>query len=79
MFASEEWVTSIYAWGVDGIKAREIILEDSRFWKSLTYCCTCVSPLVKVLRFVDGDLKTSMGYIYEAMDRANEQIAKNFQ
>ena len=34
--------------------------------------------LVKVLRLVDGDIKPAMGYIYEAMDRAKEQIWKNF-
>lgn len=34
-------------------------------------------PLVKVLRLVDGDAKPAMGYIYEAMDRAKEEIAKN--
>ena len=35
-------------------------------------------PLVKVLRLVDGDAKPAMGYIYEAMDRAKEQIRKIF-
>ena len=35
-------------------------------------------PLVKVLRFVDGDAKPAIGYIYEAMDRSKEQIQKNF-
>jgi len=32
-----------------------------------------VEPLVKVLRLVDGE-KLAMGYIYEAMDQAKEQI-----
>ena len=31
-----------------------------------------------MLRLVDGDAKPAMGYIYEAMDRAKEQIGKNF-
>ena len=79
MFASEEWASSTYASKFDGDLVRGIILEDSRFWRSLTYYCSCVSSLVKVLRLVDGDSKPSMGYIYEAMDRAKEQIAKNFQ
>ena len=30
-------------------------------------------PLVKVLRLVDGE-RLAMGYIYEAMDQAKEQI-----
>jgi len=28
---------------------------------------------------VDGDAKPTMSYIYEAMDRAKEKIAENFQ
>ncbi|XP_012851479.1 PREDICTED: uncharacterized protein LOC105971173, partial [Erythranthe guttata] len=31
-----------------------------------------------VLRFVDGDSKPAIPYIYEAMDRAKDQIAQNF-
>jgi len=38
-----------------------------------------VNLLVKVLMFVDGDAKSAMPYIYEAMDRAKEKIAENFQ
>ena len=38
----------------------------------------CVLPLEEVLRLVDGDAKPTMGYIYEAMDKAKEQIQKNF-
>ncbi|XP_030931017.1 uncharacterized protein LOC115956884 [Quercus lobata] len=37
----------------------------------------CAAHL-KVLRLVDGDAKLAMGYIYEAMDRAKEQIRKIF-
>ncbi|KAJ0025624.1 hypothetical protein Pint_08563 [Pistacia integerrima] len=33
---------------------------------------------VEVFRLVDGDAKPAIGYIYEAMRRANNQIAKNF-
>ena len=31
-------------------------------------------PLVRVLRLVDGDEKPAMGYLYEAMDKAKENI-----
>jgi hypothetical protein len=34
-------------------------------------------PLVKVLRLVDGD-KPTMGYLYEAMDRAKEAIRDHY-
>ncbi|KAJ0102874.1 hypothetical protein Patl1_05182 [Pistacia atlantica] len=33
---------------------------------------------MEVLRLVDGDAKPAIGYIYEAMRRAKNQIAKNF-
>ncbi|GFY97628.1 hAT dimerization domain-containing protein [Actinidia rufa] len=35
-------------------------------------------PLIRVLRLVDIEKKTPMGYIYEAMDRAKESIASLF-
>lgn len=34
-------------------------------------------PLLKVLRLVDGDDKPTMGFIYEAMERAKLAIQKN--
>ena len=55
-----------------------IVLRDRRFWNSIQYCLNCVTPLVNVLRLVDGDSKLAMPYIYEAMDRAKEKIANNF-
>lgn len=78
-FASEDWATSNYASKNDGKQVMNIVLSDARFWKSIQYCLKCVSPLVKVLRLVDGDSKPAMPYIYEAMDRAKEQIATNFK
>ena len=35
--------------------------------------CSISEPLVKVLQFVVGD-KPTMGYLYEAMERAKELI-----
>lgn len=59
-------------------KSRDNIVSR-QVWKSITYCLKCVGLLTKVLRLVDGDAKPVMGYVYEAMDIANEQIAKNFK
>ena len=42
------------------------------------YSLKLTSPLVKVRRIVDEEKKPPMGYIYEAMDRAKEAIAKSF-
>ena len=78
MFASEEWAKSPYAKKSDGINVHLIVLSDPKFWSAIKFCLKCVIHLVKVLRLVDGDIKPAMGYIYEAMDRAKEQIWKNF-
>ena len=77
MFNSSAWCKSSYAKTRDGFEVQEIVF-DTRFWQAIRYCLKCVLPLVKVLRLVDGDAKPAMGYIYEAMDRAKEQIEKNF-
>jgi hypothetical protein len=79
MFASEAWQKSPYSHKPDGNKVAEIILGTESFWPSIKYCLKCVIPIVKVLRLVDGDDKPAMGYIYEAMDKAKEQIARNFK
>ncbi|WOL06774.1 hypothetical protein Cni_G15508 [Canna indica] len=71
------WIEqSSYASKVEAKVVEDIILVEKKFWNALKYCLNCVTPLVKVLRLGDGDSKPAMGYIYEAMDRAKEQIAK---
>ena len=79
MFVSEAWTTSKHASKTEGKQVVSIVLSDVRFWKSIQYCLKCVTPLVKILRLVDGDSKLAMTYIYEAMDRAKEQIVANFK
>ncbi|XP_028067063.1 uncharacterized protein LOC114269894 [Camellia sinensis] len=77
MFAPEEWARSSYSTSINAKKAQGTILGDARFWKAIKYCLKCVLPLVKILRLVDGDAKLAMRFIYEAMDRAKEEIASN--
>jgi len=36
-----------------------------------------MAPLVHVLRLVDGERKTIMSYIYEAIEKAKETIMKS--
>ncbi|KAL4201297.1 hypothetical protein AMTRI_Chr02g215320 [Amborella trichopoda] len=69
MFASEEW--SRYKWSRDskGKKARDIVLSKY-FWRGMKHAILVFLPLVKVLRLVDA-YKPSMGFIYDAMERAN--------
>jgi len=70
MFVSQEWTTINHASKNKGKQMVNIGLSDDRFWKSIQYYLKCVTPLVKVLRLVDGNAKPVMPYIYEAMDKA---------
>ena len=48
------------------------------FWNTIIFCLKISSPLVRVLRLVDGEKKAHVGYIYETMTRAKETIVKSF-
>ena len=56
-------------------KIAPYILKES-YSKNILYAPKLTSPLIKVLRMMDGDKKRFTGYIYEAMNRAKK--AKSF-
>ena len=78
MFTSEEWNSCKWSKEAMGKKVCSYVLQES-FWRSILYALKLSSPLVKVLRIVDGEKRPAMGYIYEAMDRAKEAIANTFR
>ncbi|XP_075675191.1 uncharacterized protein LOC142644472 [Castanea sativa] len=49
-----------------------IVLEDKEFWLQCQQIVKISEPLVRLLRLVNRDEKPSMGYLYEAMDKAKE-------
>ena len=55
---------------------RDLLLNE-RYWISVAETIQLFEPLVKVLRMVDCDDKVEMGFLYEAIDRAKEQIKKS--
>lgn len=77
MFTSEEWVGNKLSKEAKGREATKTALMPS-FWRSVVFTLKVMAPLVRVLRLIDGDKKPAMGYIYEAMDKANETIEKSF-
>ncbi|XP_058754431.1 uncharacterized protein LOC131627609 [Vicia villosa] len=77
MFTSKEWKDSKFAKTKDW-KSVENIVTNRNFWKNLVICLKGDFPLLKVLRMVDSDEKPAMGYIYEAMDKAKEQIQTSY-
>uniref|UniRef100_A0A1S4AUJ5 HAT C-terminal dimerisation domain-containing protein n=1 Tax=Nicotiana tabacum TaxID=4097 RepID=A0A1S4AUJ5_TOBAC len=72
-----EWSKSKFAKGSAGKDVARIILSYS-FWNNVLHALKIGGPLVKVLRLVDGEQKSPMGYLSEAMDRAKEAIQASF-
>ncbi|XP_059670904.1 uncharacterized protein LOC132316448 [Cornus florida] len=68
---------SKWAKEIEGKNVAQIVLMPT-FWTSIVYSLKVASPLVRVLKLVDGERRPPIGYIYEAMERAKEAIAKAF-
>ncbi|XP_030934976.1 uncharacterized protein LOC115960295 [Quercus lobata] len=62
-----------------GKEISKIVLEDYAFWSQCKHIVKVSEPLVRVLRLVDGDEKPAMGYLYEAMDKAKEEIKRRLK
>ncbi|XP_040945800.1 uncharacterized protein [Gossypium hirsutum] len=56
--------------------SQKIVLGKD-FWKKANDLIKVYEPLVRVLRLVDSDEKPTMGFIYEAIDRAKRAIQQN--
>jgi len=56
--------------------------EKFKMWyyisKNARTCLKVIVPLMVVLHLVNSDIKTLMGFIYEEMDCAKENIKCNF-
>ena len=72
MFSCDEWISSKWDRRQDAKETKKKV-NDGAFWKKTARVVKIAEPLVKVLRLVDGE-RLAMGYIYEAMDQAKEQI-----
>ncbi|XP_028114909.1 uncharacterized protein LOC114312822 [Camellia sinensis] len=78
LFTSNKWRNSRFAKSEKGKKIENIVLDNRYFWKGVSTCLKAAVALIKVVRLVDSDEHPAMGFIYEAMDRAKEEIQKNF-
>ncbi|XP_013620220.1 PREDICTED: uncharacterized protein LOC106326833 [Brassica oleracea var. oleracea] len=78
MVNSAEWSESKWPKEAGARKVRQYLMQAS-FWKNIRRALKIMTPLVKVLRMVDGEKKPAMGYIYAAMDRAKETIERDFK
>ena len=78
MFLSDEGAACVYSTKHDGQAIAQLVGHDLVFWSGVGEVYTISEPLVKVLRLVDGE-KPTMGYLYEAMDRAKEAIYRYYE
>eukprot|EP00258_Populus_trichocarpa_P032959 XP_024448978.1 uncharacterized protein LOC112326009 [Populus trichocarpa] len=78
MMTSREWVSSAYAKDSKGKKFVESVL-DSLFWEECAIIVRMSEPLIRVLRMVDGDDRPSMGYLYDVIHHAKEEMMRRFQ
>ena len=78
MFRSEKFKKSKYGKEKSGpaYEAKKVVLSTD-FWTKAQDIMKVFEPIVKVLRLVDGDEKPTMGFIYEAVDRAKRAIEQN--
>ena len=74
MFTCTKWVESSHGKSRVGKEIAAIVLEDKDFWSRCAHIVNVSEPLVRVLRLADSEEKPSMGYLYEAMDKAKEAI-----
>ncbi|KAL5787132.1 hypothetical protein ACOSP7_004081 [Xanthoceras sorbifolium] len=77
MFTSKEWENCSWEKKADGKEIKKIILRDQTFWDCMSYAVKTTKPLINVLRMTASGTMPGMGFIYGAMDKAKEEIAKN--
>ncbi|XP_059309941.1 uncharacterized protein LOC132061087 [Lycium ferocissimum] len=77
LVTSNEWKQSKHAKEITGKEVARNLISPS-FWDDVCKALKVGSPLIIVLRLVDGKKKPPKGYLYEAMDLCKESIAKAF-
>ncbi|KAL1309254.1 hypothetical protein AAHE18_17G164400 [Arachis hypogaea] len=62
-------------------KAKKFVDQvlDSKFWNQCTDIVKLTEPLVHVLRIMDSEDRAAMGFLYQAMYKAREDMVKRFQ
>ena len=77
MFYSEQWRCNKFAKTKEGKRIHAIVMDNNGFWRLVVKCLKAAIPLLKVPRIVNSDTPP-MGFIYLEMEKAKEEIQKNF-
>jgi hypothetical protein len=78
MFTSQEWSDLKVSDEAKGRKATAIVIQVS-FWDDIVHVLKAMGPLIKVLRLVDNEKNPAMGFVYQAMVDARNQIKKKLR
>ncbi|KAL4374287.1 hypothetical protein AHAS_Ahas05G0166700 [Arachis hypogaea] len=78
MVTSKEFTSSAYSKEAKAKKFVDQVL-DSKFWSQCTDIVKLTSPLIHVLRIVDSEDRPAMGYLYQAIYKAREEMVRRFQ
>ena len=78
MVSSKAWIESKYGKMTTGPSEDMcMIIRNNEYWGKVSEIIKVMEPLMKVLRLVESDDRPTMGFIYEAMDRAKLSIQSN--
>ncbi|XP_039682519.1 uncharacterized protein [Medicago truncatula] len=75
MFTSMAWKSSQFAKTSCGKFVEDVVL-DKEFWKNVMICLNGANPLLDVLRLVNTIDEPATGFIYEAMEKAKDEIRR---
>ncbi|KAJ6901514.1 hypothetical protein NC651_019320 [Populus alba x Populus x berolinensis] len=77
MFTSNSWMQSSFTKQRAGIEVAEILV-DQLFWSMCDHALNVAKPLLSVLHLMDCEDRPSMGYVYDAMEKAKKSIIAAF-
>ncbi|XP_057740061.1 uncharacterized protein LOC130957205 [Arachis stenosperma] len=72
---SKEWISSAYPKDAKAKKFVDQVL-DSKFWSQCTNIVKLTEPPICVLRIVDSEDRVAMGFLYQAIYKAREEMVK---
>jgi hypothetical protein len=77
LFVSEVWTGNNLCTTAAGQQVQDIVLSIE-FWNSVEDCLRASTPLLIVLRDIDGDEKPAMPEVTTLMNHAKERIKQSF-
>ncbi|KAK4836636.1 hypothetical protein QYF36_025628 [Acer negundo] len=77
MFTGKAWIQSSFSKQRAGLEVAEIV-TDPLFWSFCDQTLKVTKPLLSVLHLMESEERPSVGYIYDAMEKAKKSIVEAF-